>query len=601
MALVSSAHFYSPAPDTPHHDGDQECVTESQCDSRSIMLSERIITGLQSVRRTTVSTAAPILKQGKHHITRACKEAISNMRSRWPFLFLALWSVGLAYALVRLGSSIGPGRYACRPDGTFSPFWGYSFWDSSGFFQITLAFGNFTFSEAKILDVAWDIVVGRVGQGVLAYFSWRVFADYATVSMEYMPMTYSTFTIFFLERGPSPTSTWKLLKDFILYRRLKSKISTAWVLFSALFVLLWPTLAAAMSGYSPVLGAYVKDISGSLVPYNQFQLLSYIIHDGERINLTANYLVMSDPSLVSTTYDILLYYASGTGLVTEPYLGPPDQDPTCSSDEYPPDILDNCYLQTNISSYITTYGSGGLSNNVSRWKDYTLASPSLNIESFVAQTTDWSYVDQPAWAYANHSYTLQYMQDNGSCNTLGQSYQWGFSYIQLFAVVAILNIWTWGTCLLMYKTCRFPPLQDQPERPRGLRALLLLAEIINAEFGPNNINPHRLKSKELNEQIYKTLKGGSASFGFPPRKKEVHRRRAWMKENLGWLLTVIALIGSSLILFWGLFPLLSAAILSAYLIGTTNKSRLLLAAVFCIILFLIWVPLWVFASVGYWV
>ena len=47
---------------------------------------------------------------------------------------------------------------ACRPDAGFyvgdQP---YNIWAIGGFFQITLGFGDFGFSNAKIIDVAWDV------------------------------------------------------------------------------------------------------------------------------------------------------------------------------------------------------------------------------------------------------------------------------------------------------------------------------------------------------------------------------------------------------------------------------------------------------------
>lgn len=115
--------------------------------------------------------------------------------------------------------------------------------------------------------------------------------------METTPMTYTTFTTLFIERGPSFTSAYQSLRDFVLHRRLKSRTSTFWVSFSILFVLVWPTLVAAMSGYSPAAGAYVEDANGNFVSYTDFRLLAYIIHDGERINLTADYPV-SHPDLM---------------------------------------------------------------------------------------------------------------------------------------------------------------------------------------------------------------------------------------------------------------------------------------------------------------
>jgi len=53
---------------------------------------------------------------------------------------------------------------ACLPDGSFDIAFmklsaaRYNWWKSSGFFQITLGFGVLSFTQAKVLDVAWDIV-----------------------------------------------------------------------------------------------------------------------------------------------------------------------------------------------------------------------------------------------------------------------------------------------------------------------------------------------------------------------------------------------------------------------------------------------------------
>ena len=48
---------------------------------------------------------------------------------------------------------------ACQPDGQFSYVTGrYKAWDASGFFQITLGFGALTFTQAKVIDIIWDIV-----------------------------------------------------------------------------------------------------------------------------------------------------------------------------------------------------------------------------------------------------------------------------------------------------------------------------------------------------------------------------------------------------------------------------------------------------------
>jgi hypothetical protein len=49
---------------------------------------------------------------------------------------------------------------ACLPDsGFFVGFGEYNIWDASGFFQITLGFGEFSFTAAKAIDVGWDVSI----------------------------------------------------------------------------------------------------------------------------------------------------------------------------------------------------------------------------------------------------------------------------------------------------------------------------------------------------------------------------------------------------------------------------------------------------------
>ena len=72
-----------------------------------------------------------------------------------------IWFVGLLLSAILIGllSTIVSYNTACLPDGSFrlQPDT-YSIWSSSGFFQITLAGGNLNFVQAKVIDIAWDIV-----------------------------------------------------------------------------------------------------------------------------------------------------------------------------------------------------------------------------------------------------------------------------------------------------------------------------------------------------------------------------------------------------------------------------------------------------------
>lgn len=93
------------------------------------------------------------------------QEALRDMRAiQWArgglwFLFFC-WMAGLLACLIMV-PLLWAGYYmssACLPDGTFSIYEIYDPWDIYGFFQITSGFGELTFTQAKVVDVVWDVV-----------------------------------------------------------------------------------------------------------------------------------------------------------------------------------------------------------------------------------------------------------------------------------------------------------------------------------------------------------------------------------------------------------------------------------------------------------
>lgn len=72
-----------------------------------------------------------------------------------PILFI----IGLIVVIPVIASSrLYSVDYACRPDSGFYVGNGsYNFWSLSGFFQITLGFGELSFSTAKTINVFWDV------------------------------------------------------------------------------------------------------------------------------------------------------------------------------------------------------------------------------------------------------------------------------------------------------------------------------------------------------------------------------------------------------------------------------------------------------------
>ncbi|KAI0100738.1 hypothetical protein GGR51DRAFT_343207 [Nemania sp. FL0031] len=213
------------------------------------------------------------------------KESFSDLRknkAKLTFWFLIYnWLLAILVALAFLllfgvvpSLSTDPvNPSACHPDGTFSLFReAYNPWAASGFFQTTLAFGNLTYTDAKAVDIVWDIVVGRGGQAALSITSWKVFSDYVATSITAKPVTYSTFHTIFLETEPSISSVYRLARDFIVTTSLDTPAATVFIVWSMLFILGWPTFAGAATGYTPTTNPFVLTFDGNYVPFSKFRL-----------------------------------------------------------------------------------------------------------------------------------------------------------------------------------------------------------------------------------------------------------------------------------------------------------------------------------------
>jgi hypothetical protein len=83
------------------------------------------------------------------------------------------------------------GPFFCNADGkleeTDSGY--HPFWDPQLYFTTNVAFGEFPFSSAKVIDAAWDAVVGRGGQFLAAAVAYRTLRRSFTLTMETCTVT----------------------------------------------------------------------------------------------------------------------------------------------------------------------------------------------------------------------------------------------------------------------------------------------------------------------------------------------------------------------------------------------------------------------------
>jgi hypothetical protein len=146
------------------------------------------------------------------------------------------------------------------------------------------------------IQLTYQKVVGRVGQILLSLISCFVFAQYVTASITVSPVSYATYRTVFFRLGPNTFSIFTLLREFIFYRALNSKVAMIWMTLSATFIAFFPTWVSAMSGYGGKRGAFVRDQTGNFAKTSDIRYIDYIIHDGDRIGLTKDYVISGNTS-----------------------------------------------------------------------------------------------------------------------------------------------------------------------------------------------------------------------------------------------------------------------------------------------------------------
>ncbi|KAF2440444.1 hypothetical protein P171DRAFT_100866 [Karstenula rhodostoma CBS 690.94] len=366
------------------------------------------------------------------------RQDVCSIRWRTALLWrlpITIWTLGLPVLLIFLcliKYIIGVSDIACTPGGQFSlvPYH-YNYWSTESVFQITLAFGELSFGVAKFIDIAWDVVFGRIGQLVLVLFSSHVFSIYVTASMETAPITYNSYRAIFLEPNPSFWSTVALIRDFTSRRSLHSNLAMVFMVATMTFTIAFPTLASAMTGYTSAQKAYVPDHqNGNMIRFDNFGLLLYTIHDGERVGLTNEYLVTTgktgDPIIPKYGYMLHTHTACSAFRFAAGYTTPDFNSSVLNAAASAFELDNNCLLQNNVTAYVGQYRFNGSSNSQSTFMNHQLDAPTLNISaaSFNDYTLfGFSHVTldprNMLWVWSNDTYNETYLTQKGTCQASG--------------------------------------------------------------------------------------------------------------------------------------------------------------------------------------
>lgn len=123
--------------------------------------------------------------------------------------------------------------------------------------------------------------------------------------MEVQPVTFNTYRSVFLQNESLILGIPRIIRDFCKRRGLHSRFAMVFIVLSMIFILVFPTLGSAMTGYSGNVVPRVPDDSGNYIPFNNFSIVMYTLHDGERIGLTNEYhvTVFKDLDSSGTSFD----------------------------------------------------------------------------------------------------------------------------------------------------------------------------------------------------------------------------------------------------------------------------------------------------------
>ncbi|KAK4168335.1 hypothetical protein QBC43DRAFT_296978 [Cladorrhinum sp. PSN259] len=449
---------------------------------------------------------------------------------------------------------------ACKPDNSFSPFADdYTWWSEGSFFEITLKGGSLTFAQAKVIDICWDLMVGRGGQALVAYLSWQTFARYLSVSVERAPVTFTTFRECFSNQETSILLLCRLAKDLRLFHQLSPRLVKAFFTFTLSLVLIFPTLASAMTGYSPKSQAFVKELGGNAyIKFSDFDLVAYVIHDAWRIPGQSGDLKIPypkpdsriDPVVSKADYTMSMYTSfkvenCEAGLTLEECRARKGQE---------------CDFLRIVDSYVQLYGFYGLTDQSTVLRDggcmtqfiqsdprqihktnassepIALPAPALNISAFYLPPHpeaaagdlygyDWTDPRTSQYPFRNktramfmadnQTYTVNDIIEHGRCQPVSDQYQWGFSYLQLFITSILLLVWTTGIGLLWLKAeINLPLSQYQSGVPQGWACILHMARTLRRELKSVGIKTTKgLTDKAIEDVIRDRLSGGQISLG----------------------------------------------------------------------------------------
>ncbi|KAF4452445.1 hypothetical protein F53441_4725 [Fusarium austroafricanum] len=466
-------------------------ASETELEILSPSLSATPVPGPPQSRNKRRGRQSSIVEQVKHAFRDAWNDISSIERLKsldWAglgrLLLCITWTSLLVISPILLSTlPLDDDGSPCKQDGKFKFSTEveenkFGRWAAGGFFDVTLSWGSFNFATAKLIDVAWDLVVGRGFQVIMALIAWQVYVQHLEVSLASRPATYTTIWLLRFQQESSVMATSRLARQFFL-RRLPSTTAMIFMILASSFILAFPTFAGSMTGYTPYSEAYLTASDGGLIRFSTIFPIAYIIHDGDRTTK------FSKDFAVPWKGDTDLYGLDGR-------VG--DRTPN------------------NL--------------NTTTFRNETIDWPPLNI----------SECKEAVFQVGDEIYNQTQFDKAGVCQPvtgedLVQRYRWGFSFLQLMIVIFLLQLWTFGLIIMSSSARHALQLNNREPSSRGWKGLLDFAGTVKLQLEDAGIDHHALQDGKLETEIRSVLGGGSISSQPFHNKPLSIWRRLWKRKS----------------------------------------------------------------------
>jgi hypothetical protein len=127
----------------------------------------------------------------------------------------------------------------------------------SSLLNIDTAYGNLSFGLAKLIDLAWDVLVSRGGQILLGWVAYKVHTAVLLRIMEEKLIPYDLYATMALQLT-TVRSLRPLVKTFFIMFGFRKKLLLLWLSLSIIWIAIWPTITNAMTGYIALENTLVK-------------------------------------------------------------------------------------------------------------------------------------------------------------------------------------------------------------------------------------------------------------------------------------------------------------------------------------------------------